>query len=214
MGRMARRSVCAAVVMAWALSVRHGRASPSADELVREAHAHEEAREDDVALRRYNEALAIDPTHPGAYLGLAAARLRIGDVREAVRVYDAALSHVSGLAAALRGRARARRSLGAIREADADLEAYVAATGDVEALRELSDWYGEEGRTPAQLGAWRRVLTRYESSGADDATLADARATVHALEVLVGTVDPVRAPPDGEHASRDRRGMAAIARRR
>ena len=37
---------------------------------------------------------------------------------------------------------------------------------------------------------------------------------MHALEVIVGTADPVRAPPDASHASPVRRAMARIEGRR
>jgi tetratricopeptide (TPR) repeat protein len=196
------------------LSSGGAQASPSADELLREAHVHEGAREDDLALRRYAEALALDPTLGDAYLGLAAVRIRLGDVREAVHVFDAALSHLPDLAAARLGRAHAQRVLGALREADLDLEAYAAATDDPAALRELAGWYAEEGRPLAQLAAWRRLLERAERDDGDAPLRREARLTVHALEVIVGTADPVRAPPDEPHASAVRRAMARIEARR
>src|ERR1700722_5755809 len=66
----------------------------SAEELLREAREHEARQDDFVAIRRYTEALALDPLLGDAYLGLGALRLRRGDPREAVRVYDVALSHL------------------------------------------------------------------------------------------------------------------------
>src|SRR5262249_41928699 len=76
-------------------------ATSSAAELVREARAHEAAREDELAIRRYSEALSIDPTYGDAYLGLGALRLRRGDAREAERVYSVALAHLPALTTAL-----------------------------------------------------------------------------------------------------------------
>src|SRR5258706_3635607 len=87
-------------------------ASSSAAELVREARAQEAGREDELAIRRYSEALSLDPTCGDAYLGLGALRLRLGDAREAERVYSVALAHLPSLATALVGRAEARRALG------------------------------------------------------------------------------------------------------
>ena len=53
--------------------------------------------DDLVAIRRYADALALDPTLGDAYLGLGALRLRLGDAREAERVFDVALSRVPSL---------------------------------------------------------------------------------------------------------------------
>jgi tetratricopeptide (TPR) repeat protein len=192
-------------------SARAGAGVSPAAELVREARAHEQAHEEDLALRRYAEALAVDPTLEDAYLGLGALRLRMGDAREAERVYETALSHLPGFAPALLGRGRARRALGALTAADADLEAYVDSTADATAMRQLAAWYAEEGRPLAELAAWRRLLGAAERE-VDGAARKEARLTVHALELLVGTVDPVRAPP--ADASAVRRGLARMERRR
>jgi tetratricopeptide (TPR) repeat protein len=214
MARGLKRAVGFVVLGALTLAPGVARASSVADELVREAHVHESAHEDDLALRRYSEALALDPTHADAYLGLGALRFRLGDAREAVRVYDMALSHLPGLATAKRGRARVRRALGALLEADADLEAYAAETNDTSALRELAGWYGEEGRPLAQLAAWRSLLVSAEAGHADAKALREARLTVHALELIVGSVDGVTAPPAGARDSAVRRAIARIERRR
>jgi tetratricopeptide (TPR) repeat protein len=203
----------AALALMW-LIARPCLALPSALELVREAQAHEAAHEDDVALRRYSEALAIDPTLGEAYLGLGALRLRMGDARESERVFDTALSRVPSLLRAWLGRGHARYALGARHEAEADLETYVDRTAnetDPEALRELGRWYESEGRPLAQLSVWRRLLSLAERSG--DARLTkEARLTVRALEAIVSPADPVREPPGA--ATPLRRGMARAERRR
>jgi tetratricopeptide (TPR) repeat protein len=185
------------------------RASSSADELVREARAHEAAREDDVAARRYTDALAVDPTSVDAYLGLGALRLRLGDAREAERVYEVALEHVPTLHKALAGRARARWTLGRHDEAERDLDAYATLESDAGALRDLAAWYGEDRRTPAQLATWRRLLV-IAVRASDDATTREARRMVRALQVIVGPADPVTVPldPDGT-----RRALSTIAKR-
>jgi tetratricopeptide (TPR) repeat protein len=198
--------------LAVALSPRRAQASTVAEELVREARAHEAAHEDDLALRRYADALALDPTLADAYLGLGALRFRLGDAREAEQVYAMALSHLPGLAAAKLARARVRRTLGEVRDADADLDAYVTATNDPAAFRELAGWYGEEARPLAQLAVWRRLRVVAERTGGS--VLAEARVTVRALELIVGPVDPVRRPPGESRASAVRRGMARMERRR
>jgi tetratricopeptide (TPR) repeat protein len=205
----------AALVLALVLP-RPALALPAALELVREAEAHEAAHEDDLALRRYSEALAIDPTLGEAYLGLGALRLRMGDARESERVFDTALSRVPSLLRAWLGRGHARYALGARHEAEADLEMYVDRTAnemDPEALRELGRWYQGEGRPLAQLSVWRRLLSLAERAG--DAKLTkEARLTVRALEAIVAPTDPVREPPGGARATQVRRGIARAERRR
>lgn len=160
-------------------------------ELVRVARAHELAREDDLALRRYTDALSLDPTCEPAYLGLGRLRARLGELREAERVYNVALEHLPQLRAARVDRAYVRRALGARAEAVEDLLA--GADEDPAALRVLAGWYGQDSQTPAQLAVWRRILARAETT--QDATLQrEARSMVRALVILVGPADPAASP--------------------
>lgn len=179
----------------------------SAYELVKIAHAHELAKEDDVALRRYMEALSLDPTCEEAYLGLGSLRSRRGDLREAERVYSLALEHLPQLRAARLARAYVRRALGARAEAMSDLTG--GAEDDPAALRILATWYAEDGQTPAQLAVWRRILARAEAAQ-DPQLLHEARTTVRALVILVGPADPAAAPATDD---RVRRLVATVARR-
>lgn len=184
-------------------------ASSSADELVREARAHEAAHEDDLALRRYTEALSVDRTSADAWMGLAALRLRIGEAAEAERVYSTALGEMPLLRVALRGRAGARWALGRHVEAEDDLAAFAAAEGDLAALRQLAAWFGEDGRAPAALAIRRQLLAAARAN--DDAALEkDARRMVRALVVVVGGADPAAAPADPDAT---RRALAKIAAR-
>jgi tetratricopeptide (TPR) repeat protein len=180
----------------------------SALELVRVARAHEVAHEDDLALRRYTEALSLDPTCEDAYIGLGRLRARRGDLREAERVYNVALEHLPGLRAARLGRAYVRRALGARTEAIEDL--LTGAEDDPAALRVLATWYGEEGQTPAQLAVWRRIVARAEATQ-DAALLHEARTTVRALVILVGPADPAAAPATDDKTFR--RFVAGLARK-
>ena len=184
-------------------------ASSSADELVRQAQAHEAAKENDVALRRYTEALSIEATNEGAWMGLGGLRLRMGDAVEAERVYSSALSRVPTMHRALQGRAHARWTLGHHAEAEDDLESYATLEGDTAALKELAGWYGADGRSPAQLATWRRLLS-VAARGDDASALHEARTMVRALVIVVGGADPASAPvlPDPT-----RRAMAQVARR-
>jgi tetratricopeptide (TPR) repeat protein len=184
-------------------------ATPSSDELVRQARAHEAAHEDDVAVRRYTEALEIDPTAEDAWLGLGALRLRLGDPGEAERVYDAALLRVPLLHRAVAGRARARWARGRHADAEGDLETYTTLEVDPAALRELADWYAADGRTPPQLAAWRRLLAM-AIERADPGAEREARTMVRALVMLADGVDPAASPVEPDAT---RRALARIARR-
>jgi tetratricopeptide (TPR) repeat protein len=198
-----------ALVVAAETAARPVLASSSADELVRQARAHEAAHEDDVALRRYTDALAEDGTNEGAWLGLGALRMKVGEPAEAERVYDAALARVPQMRLALLGRARARWTLGRHTEAEDDLGNYAATESDAAAFRELAGWYGEDGRAPAQLATWRRLLAI--ARDADDAPLErEARKMVRALVIVVDGSDPAASPVDPDPA---RRALARIAAR-
>lgn len=189
-----------------------GGASPavagSADELVAMARARELEHQPDLALRRYMDALAIEPTHEGAYLGLAGLRTKLGDLREAERVYSALLDRRPSSSAGLLGRARVRRMLGRAELAEADLRH--AADAEPATLKELATWRGEGGRLPAQLAVWREIQVAAARRG-DEALLREARTMVDALTLVVGTADPASAPAFDTPV---RRSLAALTRRR
>lgn len=201
--------VASAVAAIVVLSVATARASDASVELVREGRAHEAVHEDDLAARRYTEAIQIDPGNGDAYLGLGQVRLRMGEPREAERVYDAALVHLPGLHKALEGRARARWALGRHDDAEQDLDAYATLENDPAGWRNLATWYGEDGRAPAQLAAWRRLLTLASQMG-DVALSREARLMVRALQIVVGPADPASAPLEADPT---RKALARIARR-
>ena len=184
-------------------------AGSSADELVRQARAHETAHEEDIAVRRYTEALTIDSSNPDAWAGLGALRMRLGEPAEAERVYSAALERVPWLRSSLVGRARARWALGRHAQAEEDLETYAELQGDAAAYRALADWYGIDGRTPAQLATWRHLLASALQTS-DAVLFNEARRTVRALVILVDGSDPASSPVDPDPT---RRAMAQIARR-
>jgi len=207
MGR-ATRSLFASLALAACVATSAPAFGSTALELVRAAAAHEAAKEEDLAVRRYMEALALDPTCEEAYHGLGSLRSRHGDLREAERVYSLALEHLPALRAARLGRAYVRRALGARAEAVADLSA--GGAEDPTALRILATWFGEEGQTPAQLAVWRRLAASAEAI-ADPVLLREARATVRALVILVGPADPAAMPATEDRNLR--RLVAAIARK-
>jgi tetratricopeptide (TPR) repeat protein len=202
----------AATALAASLAAPAALASSSADELVRQARAHEAEHDDDVAVRRYMEALAIEPRNAEAWIGLGGLRLKIGEAAEAERVYSSALERIPTLQAALEGRARARWALGRHDAAEADLYAFATnqtTQASIAPLRELADRYGLDGRTPAQLATWRRLLA-IALERADSASEREARRMVRALVIVVDGADPASSPVEPDTT---RRAMAAIARR-
>jgi tetratricopeptide (TPR) repeat protein len=207
---VAVRRACASIAAAAvSLAAPSSVASSSADELVRQAREHEAAHEEDIAVRRYTEALTLDPASEGAWLGLGALRLKIGEAAEAERVFQAALDRMPSMHSALEGRARARWSLGRHSDAETDLETYAVLEGDVAALHELADWFASDGRTPAQLATWRRLHAMALIAG-DEAGEHEARTMVRALVILVDGGDPAASPitPDAT-----RQALRSIARR-
>lgn len=165
----------------------------SALELVRIARAYEQARNEELALRRYMEALELDPTCEEAYLGLGSLRARRGDLREADRVYSVAISHRPDMRAAYRSRAYVRRALGLRELAAQDL--LFGSEDDLAALRTLATWHGEDGQIPAALAVWRHIGVVAETTH-DLVAQREAQTTVRALVLLVGPADPAAAPSD------------------
>lgn len=193
------RAALATVTFQGVLVTAAPAAASSALDLVAMARAHEAAHNEDLAVRRYTEALALDPTCEQAYLGLGRLRARGGDLHEAERVYDVALAHLPALRTARVGRAYVRRALGARSEAIDDL--MTGAEDDPAALRTLASWHAEDGQTPAQLAAWRRIVARAEVTQ-DAALLHEARVMVRALLLFVGPADPARQPAADDSVAR------------
>jgi len=202
------RGALASMVLATCVATGAPASASSALDLVRSARAHEAAKQEDLAVRRYMEALSLDPTCDEAYLGLGSLRSRQGDLREAERVYSVAIEHLPGLRAARLGRAYVRRALGARTEAVDDL--LTGGDEDPAAMRILAGWYGEEGQTPAQLAVWRRIAARADAT-ADAVLLHEARTTVRALLILVGPADPAATPATDDRGVR--RLVATLARK-
>lgn len=207
MGR-ATRPLFALLAFAMCVAVARPAEASSALELVRAAKAYEAAKEEDLAVRRYMEAIALDPTCEEAYLGLGSLRARQGDLREAERVYSLTLEHLPSLRAARLARAYVRRALGARAEAVEDLS--TGGEEDPTAMRILASWYGEEGQTPAQLAVWRRIAARAEATS-DPALMHEAKTTIRALVIIVGPADPAASPAAADRVLR--RVLAALARK-
>lgn len=181
-----------------------------AAELTRQGHEHAQRGDEEVAIRRFVEAIQLDSTYGPAYLELAAARERAGDFGEAERTYNVAIERVAGFAAAFRGRAALHGRLGQGDEQLADLEmaARLAETPDV--LRDLAQRYVEAHAWPAALAVYRRSGALAEKLG-DERAMHDASVHVRALSILAGELDPVSSGASSPNWVR--RAEASVARR-
>jgi tetratricopeptide (TPR) repeat protein len=201
------RGACWVTLLTASLVGRSALASTSSDELVQQARAHEAANEDDLAARRYTEALTIDGLNAAAWLGLGELRMRAGEPSEAERVYTAALERLPLLVEALLGRAHARWASGQHAKAEADLQSFADKSGEPSAYRELAEWFGADGRAPAQLATWRRILAIGSES---EAAVNEARRMVRALARIVDGADPAGSPIEPDPV---RLALARMARR-
>ncbi len=191
------------------LALSGGRAhASSVDELLASAARHVAAGDEEVALRRYTDALELDPTCEACYLGLGSLREKRADWGEADRVYTAGLVRRVAPAPLLAARARARWAGGRRAEAASDLEEAMDRDPTAEGLRRLIAYEGELHRAPGQLRAARRLLALGEAQG--DATLVrEARVLVAALVIVADSLDPVARPVKPDAA---RRALARAAR--
>lgn len=175
---------------------RFARAS-TCDDLVRAGRSMEASGDPDRALRAYNDAIGLDPTCHDAYLRLGAIRESRRDYREAERVYSLAIEHLPAARDAYVRRASVRLLLGREEEGLGELRLLgeTDPTDDaglhaaLDALHRLDDWFAARDQIPARLGVWRRIAFLLEKG--QDPRLADARAMVRALALVVGPSDPV-----------------------
>jgi tetratricopeptide (TPR) repeat protein len=211
------RSVAGALVLACALvSSRAGAdgtgwGSGTAAELVRQGQEHVRNGNDALATRRFADAIQLDPTYGPAYLELAGARERAGDLLEAERTYDVAIRNVPDFVPAYRARAALLHRLGESDRELTDLETAVRLTDAPDPLRDLAQRYAEDRAWPAALATWRRMLVTAERRG-DAALMHEAGVAIRALVILCGELDPVA---DGATSKNwIRRSEANVARRR
>jgi tetratricopeptide (TPR) repeat protein len=184
-------------------------AASSSDELFAQGQAHEQAREDDIAIHRYTDAITLDPAHERSYFALGRLRSRRGDYREAEKVYSVALLHLPARAPLFRERGRARWFAGFRDDAENDLETYLRLVPEEATFRELSSWYGIHDRPLAQLSVWRRLLTIGIANNNSD-LVTEARMYTTVLVGFTKPVDPVAFPASDTPL---RRGLARMAGR-
>jgi tetratricopeptide (TPR) repeat protein len=183
----------------------------SAAELVRQGLEHAQKGDEALATRRFAEAIQLDPSYGPAYLELAGARERAGDLLEAERTYDVAIRNVPEFVAAYRARAALLHKLGESERELADLETAVRLSDAPDPLRDLATRYVEDRAWPAALATWRKMLASAERAS-DERLLREASVQIRALVILCGELDPVA----GGASSRNwvRRAEATVARRR
>src|SRR5688500_20401692 len=107
-------------------------------------------------MRRFADAVRLDPSYGRAYLELAAARERAGDFIEAERTYDVAIEHVPNFVAAFRARAALLRRMGAFAREGADLEHLARLAEGPDTFRALAARYGGDRAWPAARAAVRQ----------------------------------------------------------
>jgi len=181
-----------------------------AGELTRQGREHAERGDDEVAIRRFVEAIQLDSTYGPAYLELAAARERAGDFDEAERTYDVAIERVAGFAAAFRGRAALHGRLGQSEQQLSDLEMAARISETLDVLRDLAQKFVEARAWPAALAAYRRFGALAEKLG-DERAMRDASVHVRALSILAAELDPVSSGASSPNWVR--RAEASMARR-
>jgi tetratricopeptide (TPR) repeat protein len=182
----------------------------TAAELTRQGIERVRTGDELVAVRRFAEAIALDPGYGPAYLELAAARERAGDYGEAERTYGVAMARIPQYVAALRARAALYGRLGQADKELTDLETAARFSEEPDILAELAQRYVAARAWPAALAVWRRSRVHAEMMGDEQAARA-ASIHVRALAILAAELDPVALGA----TSRDwvRRAEASVARR-
>jgi len=185
--------------------------SSAAAELTRQGREHAQKGDDALAMRRFADAVRLDPSYGPAYLELAAARERTGDLVEAERTYDVAIEHIPSFVAAFRARAALLKRMGEFTREIADLEHLARVAQGPDTLRALAARYVEDRAWPAALATFRRLRTLAEQSG-DAQLVRESTVQVRALAVLCAELDPVVG--GAGHHDWVRRALASVARRR
>jgi tetratricopeptide (TPR) repeat protein len=126
----------------------------TATDLVQIAKGYEASHQEEIALRRYMDALDLDPLCAEAYLGLGSLRARRGDLREAERVYTVALQHIPSHHEARLARAETQHLPALIKEARTMVRALVILVGPA-----------DPAAAPADDSPLRRTLATFARRG-------------------------------------------------
>ncbi len=203
---------------------RESAASPSSSAalLVQQGKQHEKDGQELVALKRYGDAITIDPISEEAYLALGSLRTKRNELFEAEEVFTVGITRVPGTIDLFVARGRVRRFRGRLLDAEDDLRHAWRANGtdasarEIVILRERIAVEREARAFAAQLASFRRLLAIARER--NDASLEkEASVQARALGLYLGEVDPVLGGralpgPSGKNDA-ERRSLASIARR-
>ncbi len=190
--------------------------SSSAAFFVEQGKAAEASGEWLAAMKRYSQALEIDPSHEPAWLALGNLRASRKELADAEDVFTEGLARVPLSIDLAVARARVRRQRGNLDDAERDLRRALVQNGadrsprEIAILRERVALARDAKSPPMELASWRR-LREIARANADTALLKESSLQVRALGLYLGPLDPVlrgRASEDPLRA-----GLAAIARR-
>ncbi len=168
------------------------------------------------AMKRYRDAIELDPTAEPAYLALGALRVKRNELSEAENIYDVGVGRLPGSRALYLARAKVHRLRGHANEARVDLrrawslEGNSGSNDELEIMRELVALARDQREPAGELLAWRRILAIGHARG-DAKLTAEASIRARALGIYVGEIDPVlsgRTLPDAV-----RKSLASVARR-
>ncbi|MBK6691051.1 MAG: tetratricopeptide repeat protein [Myxococcales bacterium] len=199
-----------AVVSVVALVFAGEARASSVDELIASAERQIAQGNEDVALRRYTDAVTLDRSCERCYLGLGALREKRGDFTEALRVYTVGLANRAEGAKLRIARAGALWRVGQREEAVKELEEAAARGGGVDALRALAARYRELKRVPAELAVVRRIARIAERDG-NEALKQEMSVLGAALSLVASSLDPV-GHPEAPDAARRALARAAAGR--
>jgi len=168
------------------------------------------------AMKRYRDAIDLDPTAEPAYLALGALRVKRNELSEAENIYDVGCGRIPGSRALYLARGKLHRLRGHVNEARLDLrrawtiEGNSGSNDELSIMREMIALAREQRDAPAELLGWRRILAIAHARG-DAKLTSEASIQARALGIFVGEVDPVlsgRTLPEPM-----RKSLASVARR-
>lgn len=200
-----------------AATTTNARADPTASAKLLVAQGRERfaAGDDLTAMKRFFEAMEMDPSNADGYLGLAEVRVKRGELSEAEALDSLAIAHAPMSGRAWLARGRVRRRLAHRDAASVDLGVALAESVEptplrAEILRDITALERELGRPAAELGAWRMLRATAEALG-DAETEKEASIQSRALGLYLGDLDPARRRGDADFV---RGSIAVVARRR
>lgn len=190
--------------------------SESAKLLIAQGQQSEAEGNDLAAIKRYRDALDLDPSAEPAYLALGALRVKRNELGEAEIIYDVGVSRIPSSRALFLARGRVHRLRGHVGDARLDyrrawtLEGNTGSNEEVAIMRELIALAREQRDPAGELLGWRRILAIASANG-DSKLKSEASVQARALGIFVGEADPVLSGKS--IADPMRKSLASVARR-